>query len=100
MLMRTMPARADGAAMQGVGGTVALMKEHPSVVMERMLVDADVDPKLAKMQCEFTFRNTGRATRVLMGFPESGNSEAPGKGKQPPGFLTFAAVVGGRTSPE
>lgn len=98
ILVASACAWGDETAMQGVGGAISAMKEHPSVVMEKMLVDADVYPKLAKVQCEFTFWNTGKATQVLMGFPEGGNSEAQGKGKQPTGFLSFVTLVDGRVA--
>src|SRR5512136_81971 len=97
LLCSTSWGYADGAAMQGVGGALQPMKEHPSVVMEKMLIDVDVNPEQAKVRCQFTFRNTGPATQVLIGFPESGNIGAEGKDKQPQGFTEFSAKLDGHT---
>jgi len=85
---------ADDGAVEGVGGVIAPMKEHPSVVMEKMLVDIHVNPDEATVNCKFVFHNTGKATTVRMGFPESGYS--PGFEGEPDGFAAFATAVDGK----
>ena len=40
-------ALADEAAIQGIGGAIRPMREHPSVAMERMEVNADIWPRYA-----------------------------------------------------
>jgi hypothetical protein len=84
-------ARGDDTAVYGVGGALQPMREHPSVVMDEMLVDARVTPETSTVDCRFVFRNTGPAVTVKMGFPESGNANA-GTGA---GFTSFNTWVDG-----
>jgi hypothetical protein len=80
---------ADDTAVYGVGGALRPMQEHPSIAMEEMLVEARVTPETSTVDCRFVFRNTGAATTVKMGFPESGNANAgPGAG-----FTSFETWV-------
>jgi hypothetical protein len=64
---------ADDTAVYGKGGAIMPMVEHPSIVMDEMVVQAHVSEKTTRVDCDFLFRNTGPATTVRMGFPESGN---------------------------
>ena len=95
-LLVSAAAFADDGAVQGVGGAIRAMKEHPSVLMETMAVAIQVNPEReARVDCHFVFRNTGPATTVRMGFPES----AQGYGtdvRHPRGFTSFATWVDGR----
>ena len=61
---------ADDAALESAGGSVSLMKGHPSIRM----VEESVRVKLPECQVEaaFVFRNEGASTTVLIGFPEEG----------------------------
>ncbi len=83
-------ANADEASVTGVGGTIQVLKAHPSVKM----VSADVlvrvtDPgDKTSVSCSFTLQNLGRATTVEMGFPE--------EAKDREGFVSFASWVDGR----
>jgi len=87
-------AWADDTAVQGVGGAVQPMKEHPSIVMQQMDVHVGVTPDHAAVHCVFVFRNTGPATTVKMGFPESGHPTYDPK--SPPGFTTFRTWLDGK----
>jgi hypothetical protein len=91
------PALADDTAVQGVGGAIRPMNEHPSIVMEKMDVTIDLYPSQAKVECRFLFHNTGPAVAVRIGFPESGNQAQ--RGKLPAGFLTFSTTVDGKPVP-
>jgi len=83
---------ADDAAMSGIGGTVKPMKSHPSIVMESERVVVRLTREKAKVDCTFVFRNTGKATEVTMGFPESGW----GGDSEPDSFEEFQAWVDGK----
>jgi len=90
---------ADDGAVQGVGGAIRLMKDHPSVVMEEMLVDVSLNPERpARADCRFVFRNTGPATTVRMGFPESSTGEGTDV-RHPRGFTSFTTWVDGKRAP-
>jgi hypothetical protein len=97
-LAATTQSRADDAAIQGVGGAIQPMAEHPSVVMEKMQVSIDLWPDRAGVDCFFVFRNTGPATTVQMGFPESGSDSGRWRGGVG-GFTAFATWVDGRPVP-
>jgi len=88
------PVLANDTAIQGVGGAAGAMKEHPSVVMEKMDVTINLYPTRAKVECRYVFHNTGPTVSVRMGFPEGGNEA--GRGKHPRGFFTFCTTVDGR----
>jgi len=88
-----LPARADDAAVQGVGGAMEAMQEHPSVVMKSELVEARVTPKGADVRCVFVFRNDGPAAKVKMGFPEYGWGDIDIE--HPRGFRSFRSWVDG-----
>lgn len=62
--------KADDGAIFGIGGTVAPMKQHPTVRMVRERVDIKLHKDGAVVRCRFVFRNEGPATIVKMGFPE------------------------------
>lgn len=65
-----LPVHADDGAMFGVGGSLALMKGHPSIRM----VSEEVRIALpsTEVEAKFILRNEGPATWVTIGFPESG----------------------------
>jgi len=88
-------AMADDAPIQTRGGVVQPMEEHPSVVMDEMLVDVRLGIEVADVDCRFTFRNTGRASTVRVGFPESGSGEWFAPGETPRGFQRFETRVDG-----
>lgn len=62
---------ADDGAISGIGGTVALLDEHPSVQMVSEEVNIKLGYDATTVACKFVFKNTGEATTVKMGFPES-----------------------------
>jgi len=95
----TTAALADDGAIEGVGGALQPMKDQPSVVMERMEVDLHVNAdQPSRVECRFTFHNTGPAVTVRMGFPESGGG-ADVDPRHPHGFLSFQTWVDGKLTP-
>jgi len=88
-------ARSDDTAVYGQGGALSPMQEHPSIVMDEMLVDARVTPDASTVDCRFVFRNAGPTVTVKMGFPESGNANAGPNA----GFTSFDTWVDGRRVP-
>jgi hypothetical protein len=94
-LLLTAPLTADDGAIEGVGGAIELLDEHPSVVMEEMVVDAYLCPEReAQVDCRFTFRNGGEAVSVRMGFPELASGDVSRDALQ--GFTSFCTWVDGR----
>lgn len=63
-------AWSDDSAVQGVGGAVAPMKQHPTARMVSERVDIKLGWDGANVKCRFVFKNEGPATIVKMGFPE------------------------------
>jgi hypothetical protein len=88
-------AWADDGAMDGVGGALHAMQEHPSIVMQSEVVNVRIANYTADVRCLFVFHNTGRATTVKMGFPESGWGDAV-DAANPRGFDRFRSWVDGK----
>lgn len=89
--------RFNDSAITGVGGSLKLLEgEHPSVQMVREKVAMALGPKSYDVQVDFVFRNHGAATKVLMGFPESGSGDVQQKNKSQ--MLAFATWVDGNTT--
>ncbi len=63
------PARADDASLGRKGETVWPVNDS-QVEMVSEEVTVTVSAGRSRVDCGFTFKNTGTATRVLMGFPE------------------------------
>jgi hypothetical protein len=84
------PALSDDTAVYGRGGAILPMTEHPSIVMDEMVIQAHVSEKTTHVDCRFLFRNTGPGTTVRMGFPEAGNHLGGTDG-----FTTFETWVDG-----
>jgi hypothetical protein len=51
------------------------MKSHPSIVLRSQVVKVKLTPDYADVDCTFVLHNTGKATSVLIGFPESGGGD-------------------------
>jgi hypothetical protein len=88
-------AWADDGAMDGVGGALHAMKEHPSIVMQSEVVTVRISDYTADVRCLFVFHNTGQATTVKMGFPESGGGDGVDT-THPRGFDWFRSWVDGK----
>jgi len=87
------PGWGNDASVEGVGGAVKLMGGHPTVVMRSARVKIDLASE--RVECEYVFENTGPATKVLVGFPESGWGDAsPPKGAKTH-FREFRSWVDG-----
>jgi len=89
---------ADDGAIEGVGGAIELLDEHPSVVMQKMDVAIDLYEARGLVDCIFVFHNTGEAADVRMGFPESGGGVDVDP-HNPHGFTHFATWVDGKQVP-
>lgn len=93
-LLSAAALRGDDTAIRGIGGAIQPMKEHPTVVMERMEVDIDLYRTYARVDCRFAFHNTGAATFVRMGFPEIAFYQP--RRRHPVGFARFATWIDGK----
>lgn len=75
---------ADDSALRVLGGAVAPMDEHPTVSMDRCIVNADVYADESRVRCEFVFTNDGPVQTVVMGFPAQGGfGDSGGPGYSP-----------------
>jgi hypothetical protein len=92
-LLTTGFAFADDGDIEGVGGSIKLLKGHKTIRM----VSEDVRIKLPEgtVRATFVFRNEGPATSVKMGFPESGNN-ASTSSKTRTRFGYFRSYVDGQ----
>jgi hypothetical protein len=70
------------------------MKSHPSLVLRSQVVKVKMNSEYADVDCTFVLHNTGKATSVLIGFPETGG----GTDVQPSakGFEYFHSYVDGK----
>jgi hypothetical protein len=66
---------SDDTAITGISGAIQPMKSHPSVVLRSQVIKIKLSPKYADVDCTFVLHNTGKATSVLIGFPESGGGD-------------------------
>ena len=81
----------DGATIH-LGGTIQLMKEHPSIRLVTEHVHARIFEGYSLVECVFFLRNEGSATVVEIGFPNCG--EDPDSIPRP--YLYFESYVDGR----
>lgn len=89
--------RKNDSAITGVGGSLTLLKgEHPSVQMVREKVAMVLEPKSYQVTVDFVFTNSGPATKVLMGFPESGSGDVQQTSKSQ--MLAFTTWIDGATT--
>lgn len=90
-------ALANDTWVEGAGGTIKAMDEHPSVAMKSELVEVAITESTATVHCTFVFHNDGPATRVKMGFPEGGGGDVDVT--KPRGFRSFRSWVDGKPIP-
>ena len=83
----------NDTAVVGIGGVIKPMESHPSIVLRSHVVKVKLTPEYADVNCTFVLHNTGKATSVLIGFPESGGGaiEVPTTG-----FQYFRSYVDGK----
>lgn len=83
----------NDSAVVGVSGVIEPMESHPSIVLRSHVVKIKLTPTHADVDCTFVLHNTGKATSVLIGFPESGGGaiEVPTTG-----FQYFRSYVDGK----
>ncbi|HEX5324927.1 MAG TPA: hypothetical protein VFW40_14160, partial [Capsulimonadaceae bacterium] len=85
--------RADDASISGVGGAVEMIGQHPTIRMVEERVSI-TNPKFPHVTASFVFHNDGRATTVLIGFPE--RAYGAGADKQGAGLANFQSLVDGK----
>lgn len=101
----SLPAFANDTWVAGTGGTIQAMNgEHPSIRMVRETVRMDLYANDYQTTVDFEFQNTGSATTVQMGFPESGyigvdGPEAERKAARKTYYKNFMTSVDGRKTP-
>jgi len=96
LLLSLAPACANDTAIWGVGGAIRPMQEHPSIAMEKMDLRIHIYRETGRAECHYVFHNTGSATTVRMGFPETVGPVRKGRRI---GFLRFSTTVDGRPVP-
>lgn len=95
LLLTCATLHADDSAVRGLGGTVAPMKQHPTVRMVSEKVDIKLGWERAEVRCTFVFKNEGPATTVKMGFPEQAWGDVGSITKSD--YLHFSSWVDGRS---
>jgi Copper amine oxidase N-terminal domain. len=75
LIALSMSGWCNDSAVVGVGGVIKPMKNHPSIVLRSHVVKVKITPEYADVDCTFVLHNTGKATSVLIGFPESGGGD-------------------------
>jgi len=83
----------NDTAVVGIGGVIKPMENHPSIVLRSHVVKVKITPEYADVDCTFVLHNTGKATRVLIGFPESGGGDIV---VPKMGFRYFRSYVDGK----
>lgn len=86
------PALADDGAITGVGGTIRLLDEHPSVALlgEHVHARLDLREETVEVECVFILANRGEADSILIGFPERCAGDA-----HPVPFSSFRSYIDG-----
>ena len=66
-------AGGNDGAITGVGGTIKLLDEHPSISLIAEYIDARISlvDNMIEVECLFVLSNRGQADTVQIGFPES-----------------------------
>jgi hypothetical protein len=75
LIALSMSGWCNDSAVVGIGGVIKPMENHPSIVLRSHMVKVKITPEYADVDCTFVLHNTGKATRVLIGFPESGGGD-------------------------
>ena len=83
----------NDTAVVGIGGVIKPMENHPSIVLRSHVVKVKITPEYADVDCTFVLHNTGKATSVLIGFPESGGGDIV---VPKMGFRYFRSYVDGK----
>ncbi len=88
----TITALANDGAITGVGGTIQLLDEHPSIslIAEHVSVTVNHRSGAALVECLFVLTNRGEACTVRLGFPETFEGDT---GPRP--FDFFRSTVNG-----
>ena len=94
-------ARADDAEVS-YGGSPSALKGTGQVTMQSEVVLLDIGPSSVKADCQFVFKNTGKATTIRMGFPDGDSQEEDEQDKKAPpqsSFTSFTSFVDGSAVP-
>ncbi|MBS1721951.1 MAG: hypothetical protein JSS66_02970 [Armatimonadetes bacterium] len=91
-------ALTDDGWMPMNGTVTSWNSKHPSVRMASEVVRATVHKSYASVQCDFVFRNDGKACDVTMGFPAGGEQDWELEDKQLDKHILkgFASTVDGK----
>ncbi|MHB9131546.1 MAG: hypothetical protein ACYDBB_10720 [Armatimonadota bacterium] len=88
---------ANDTAVHGASGTVTpLAGEHASIRMVHETVRMDIYPQYYDVQADFLFHNTGKATTVTMGFPETGTGDGYAQYQNRTAFQYSRTTVDGK----
>jgi len=93
-------ARADDAEVS-YGGSPSALKGTGQVSMQSEVVLLDIGRDEVKVDCQFVFKNTGKACTLRMGFPDGDSTDAGlVEDKSPPrsAFRSFSSFVDGRAT--
>jgi hypothetical protein len=93
LIALSMSGWCNDSAVVGIGGVIKPMENHPSIVLRSHVVKIKLTPEYADVDCTFVLHNTGKATRVLIGFPESGGGDIV---VPKMGFRYFRSYVDGK----
>lgn len=94
VLVAVSPAISANDSALTYGGTIAMLKGHPTVRMESELIKLRVSEDKVTADCTFVFKNDGPQCQVRMGFPDEGYDGGP---TQDGGwFQTFKSTVDGK----
>jgi hypothetical protein len=93
LIALSMSGWCNDSAVVGIGGVIKPMENHPSIVLRSHVVKVKITPEYADVDCTFVLHNTGKATRVLIGFPESGGGDIV---VPKMGFRYFRSYVDGK----
>jgi hypothetical protein len=93
LIALSMSGWCNDSAVVGIGGVIKPMENHPSIVLRSHVVKVKITPEYADVDCTFVLHNTGKATSVLIGFPESGGGDIV---VPKMGFRYFRSYVDGK----
>lgn len=86
-------AFANEGSIRAEGGAVTALRPHPTIEMKSERVVARLTLDTATVDCTFVLHNTGPATTVTLGFPQSGSGDTDPEERR---FLRFETWVDGK----
>jgi hypothetical protein len=96
LLIPPAAARANDTNLPA-GGSPKQLSTHRSVSMQSEYVKVSIGDELVTVDCDFTFKNSGPACRVRVGFPDQAGEGDPDAAVPAQGyFRTFRSWVDGK----